>query len=305
MAAIRLMVIAGYKPCHVRRKLGVVANRHLLLAQRFTQRPEAQAELCAAMATLSQLTQARETKRYVEHLRAHNDINKGVLFWQFNDCCPAITWSAIDSQKNPKALYYYARRFFAPVLLTLVARPDRQRPDLHPTLNAAKIVIINDSPDPITATLQCRLMDLAGNTIDKADFPVSLAPHTHSASLKLPRAITNPQKPDASLIELTLENHEEMIAQNTFTTLPDKYIDWPDADIKTKIEQVDSTKWNIILASDAVVRDLRITSSVPATLSDNYFDLIPQTTHRITVDFAQNINYPKKLLRFRSVRSEH
>ncbi len=56
-AAIRLMAIAGCKPCHVRRKLGVVAHRHLFLAQRFTQNPGARAELSAAMATLGQLTQ--------------------------------------------------------------------------------------------------------------------------------------------------------------------------------------------------------------------------------------------------------
>ncbi|MHC4634949.1 MAG: glycoside hydrolase family 2 protein, partial [Planctomycetota bacterium] len=43
---------------------------------------------------LSQLTHARAAKAYVEHLRAHSLRNNGVLFWQFNDCFPAITWSA-------------------------------------------------------------------------------------------------------------------------------------------------------------------------------------------------------------------
>ncbi len=57
-AAIRVMTLAPYKPSRVRRKLGLLAGKHLFLAQRFTRRPGAQAELCAAMTTLAQLTQA-------------------------------------------------------------------------------------------------------------------------------------------------------------------------------------------------------------------------------------------------------
>ena len=69
------------------------------------------AENLPQFAYLSQITQARAVKAYVEHLRAHNFRNSGVLFWQFNDCSPAITWSAIDYIKQPKALYYYTKRF--------------------------------------------------------------------------------------------------------------------------------------------------------------------------------------------------
>ena len=72
----------------------------------------------------SQVTQARAAKRYVEHLRSHNAINNGRLIWTFNDTSPSISFSMIDALRNPKALYYYAKRFFAPVLITLT--PCRQ-----------------------------------------------------------------------------------------------------------------------------------------------------------------------------------
>lgn len=79
-------------------------------------------------AYLTQLTQARQIKRYVEHLRMHNGINRGAMFWQYNDCCAAISWSAVDYRRQ-KALYYYARRFFAPVCIAVATRHGL-RPDL-------------------------------------------------------------------------------------------------------------------------------------------------------------------------------
>ena len=255
----------------------------------------------ADFAYLSQLTQAREIKRYVEHLRAHNQINKGVLFWQFNDCFPALSWSAIDCNKTPKALYYYARRFFAPALITLLAPSTSKRPDINPSFAPAKIVIINDSPNPMTATLKCRLMDLNANTIDQADFPVAIAPRSHSASLKLPKAITHPKEPSRSLLNLTLQGHEEIIAENTFTCLPDKYIDWPKTRIDTQMKWIDSKKCQVILKSDTVVKDLQITTPQNAIFSDNFFDIIPDRDRKITIEFEQPAHASQSLLKFRSV----
>lgn len=254
-------------------------------------------------AYLTQLTQAREIKRYVEHLRTHNQINKGVLFWQFNDCCPALSWSAIDSNAKPKALYYYAKRFFAPSLITLLAPSTSTRPDINPSFASAKIIIINDSPNPITATLRCRLMDLNANTLDHADFPVAMAPGTHSASLKLPKAIANPKEPNKSLLNLTLQDHEEIIAENTFTCLPDKYMDWQKPKIDAQLAQIDNKKWELTLNSETIVRDLQITTQKDAALSDNFFDIIPNTDRRIIIEFQQQTPKPKKLIQFKSVES--
>jgi len=36
------------------------------------------------------------------------------LFWQLNDCWPVTSWAVMYSDLQPKAAYYYAKRFFAP-----------------------------------------------------------------------------------------------------------------------------------------------------------------------------------------------
>ncbi|MCR5255353.1 MAG: glycoside hydrolase family 2 protein [Acetatifactor sp.] len=62
---------------------------------------------------------AGEAIRYgVEHFRRNRGICMGTLYWQLNDCWPVISWSSIDYYGRWKALHYFAKRFFAPVLIS-------------------------------------------------------------------------------------------------------------------------------------------------------------------------------------------
>lgn len=42
----------------------------------------------------------------------------GAVYWQLNDCWPVASWSSIDYYGRWKALHYYAKRFFSPLLLS-------------------------------------------------------------------------------------------------------------------------------------------------------------------------------------------
>ena len=65
-----------------------------------------------------QLVQAEALKCAVEHWRRRKFNTAGALFWQLNDCWPVSSWAVVDSALRPKAAYYFAKRFFAPVLLS-------------------------------------------------------------------------------------------------------------------------------------------------------------------------------------------
>lgn len=66
----------------------------------------------------SQLLQAEAIKYGVEHFRRNRGRCMGTIYWQLNDCWPTASWSSIDYFGNWKALQYYAKRFFAPILLS-------------------------------------------------------------------------------------------------------------------------------------------------------------------------------------------
>ncbi|MBR6322734.1 MAG: glycoside hydrolase family 2 protein, partial [Lachnospiraceae bacterium] len=66
----------------------------------------------------SQLLQAEALKFGVEHFRRNRGRCMGAVIWQLNDCWPVASWSSIDYTGRWKAAHYYAKRFFAPLLLS-------------------------------------------------------------------------------------------------------------------------------------------------------------------------------------------
>jgi beta-mannosidase len=248
----------------------------------------------------SQITQARASKQFVEHLRTHNQHNHGVLFWQFNEPAPAISWSAIDYYKNPKALYYYGKRFFAGLLVGVVPGYENQNIFSCEPPESLNVIAVNDTPEPITATINCQLIDLFGNVLDKVVLPIAIGPFSRSTPVKMPRAIVKPKKPDKSCLFVTIEKDSATIAQNLFFYLPDKYIDWPKVDIKKRLEKIKPRKWILNLSSSALAKDVHIEPTTPAVLSDNFLDILPCREAHIIMDFAKDISI-KPSFRFNCV----
>jgi len=69
--------------------------------------------------TLSQLTHSLCVRYAAEHLRRLQPHCGGVLYWQINDIWPCASWSSIDAFGRWKSLQYEAKRFFAPVLISI------------------------------------------------------------------------------------------------------------------------------------------------------------------------------------------
>lgn len=66
----------------------------------------------------SQLLQADAIRYGVEHFRRNRGRCMGAIYWQLNDCWPVVSWASIDYCGRLKALQYYAKRFFAPLMLS-------------------------------------------------------------------------------------------------------------------------------------------------------------------------------------------
>ncbi|XP_046577124.1 beta-mannosidase-like [Haliotis rubra] len=75
---------------------------------------------------LTQISQAVSMQAESEHYRRwQNNLTSdgrgqtmGALYWQLNDIWQAPTWASIDYRGKWKMLHYYARRFFAPILIS-------------------------------------------------------------------------------------------------------------------------------------------------------------------------------------------
>uniref|UniRef100_A0A224XIF3 Beta-mannosidase B n=1 Tax=Panstrongylus lignarius TaxID=156445 RepID=A0A224XIF3_9HEMI len=91
---------------------------------------------------LSQINQAMSIKTETEHYRrlkstllpTAEGLTMGALYWQLNDVWEAPSWSSIDYLGNWKMLHYFARDFFASLIVSPILESDDQM----------SIVIISD-----------------------------------------------------------------------------------------------------------------------------------------------------------------
>lgn len=67
---------------------------------------------------LSQVQQARGIAMGIRAQRRKMPYCMGSLYWQLNDCWPAISWSSIDYTGRWKALHHEAKRAFEPFLVS-------------------------------------------------------------------------------------------------------------------------------------------------------------------------------------------
>ena len=123
----------------------------------------------------SQVLQAEGIKIGAEHIRRSMPETMGSIFWQLNDCWPVASWSSLDYYGRWKALQYYARRFYAPVLVSP-----------HVEDGAVKVYIVSDKTDAQKATLRVRLMDFDGKVLLEEKQDVSVSPLTSKVYLDWP-----------------------------------------------------------------------------------------------------------------------
>jgi len=114
---------------------------------------------------LSMALQAEGIRYGVEHWRRHPDRVTGILYWQLNDCWPVASWSSLDYFGRWKALHYAARRFFAPVMLSIEDQPPRQ-----------DVYVSNDRLAPWEGTVRWSLETLEGEALTSGRAPVKVAP---------------------------------------------------------------------------------------------------------------------------------
>lgn len=114
----------------------------------------------------SQLLQADAIRYGVEHFRRNRNDSRcmGAVYWQLNDCWPVVSWSSVDYCGRLKALHYYARRFFAPVIISceeegmmnsgqeLVRLP-------FSFAKSIRLNVANETMDDVTVTVKWQVRD--------------------------------------------------------------------------------------------------------------------------------------------------
>ncbi|MHC5165695.1 MAG: glycoside hydrolase family 2 protein [Planctomycetota bacterium] len=222
----------------------------------------------------SQIVQARRIQAAVEKTRCHSDFG-GSMLGPLNSPALSVNAAMLDTRKQPKALFYYAQRFFASILVALL--PDEKTETL-------KAFVVNDTASPITGVLSCRMIAANGEILDTTKIPLRVSPFSKAAAINLPKSLSTPDDPKRTFLSVRLKNNDKTLAENTHFFCPDKQFQWPTADIDLQITpNNENNAWDVTLTSKVPVRDLQITPPQPANISDNYLILLPNEPKEVRI----------------------
>ena len=236
----------------------------------------------------SQLLQAEAIKYGVEHFRRNRNDDRcmGAIYWQLNDIWPVASWASLDYYYRWKALQYYAKRFFTPVMLsceengmasqglTCISEPE-------PHTYSARLCLTNETWDVQKRTVVWELRDESScilksgrieaevkpfssewfDTIDVSDADIRSA-HLHYALLK--EEETQGAADGADLAE-------DDTAQGSVLFVPAKHYRFADPHLELDVNRKDRT---VTVIAEAYAKSVEIYSAGGyVRLDDNFFDM--------------------------------
>ncbi|MFS4429023.1 beta-mannosidase [Chryseobacterium sp. S90] len=213
---------------------------------------------------VSQLLQARGMQIAIEAHRRAKPYNMGTLYWQLNDCWPVVSWSSIDYLGNWKAFHYQAKRSFEPVLVSIAE-----------TNTSYDVYLISDLIKEMKVDTKFELIDFKGKTLWKAN----QSDVVNADVSKKIRSINKSELAQFNLSEAVLKISSEkgISFQKLFFFNKPKDLKLSKPDIK--IRKISPAE--IEISTDVLAKDVYLIGDTH--FSDNFFDLLPGTSKRITL----------------------
>ena len=237
-----------------------------------------------------QCNQADALKFGIEHYRRLKGRCWGTLFWQLNDCWPTHSWSVIDSALEPKAAYYACKRFYAPLLLSLVRNG-----------NAVEAHLVNDTLNEIPGKLTIRLLAFTGEVLAAQSIETVAPSNAASGAVA---ALSVETRIDAFVHATFVSDCGEFACKNSLLLAEPKEIALPNADLAWKFEKADQLHDSATLTVSArnYAGYVWITFEgleAQPQLSDNFFHLAPGQEKIVHVSSAKEFEILRSSLHFR------
>lgn len=216
--------------------------------------------------------------------------NSGALFWSFNDAWGEIGWSVVDYYLTRKIAYYFVKRALQPRKLVLrwEACPERSR-----RKGEIRVACLNDTPEPLEADIEYGYVGFDGRVRDAAEQRVTVPPFGRSVpAVVFPPGAHDPlagvyyarAKNDAGVIPATLR-----MADARALRLPRPAL--AVSDVREEGGAVSFT-----VSSDTYAHAVHFGLDDRARLSDEYFDLLPGESRRVSVA-ADGIPFDRQAIR--------
>ena len=217
---------------------------------------------------ISQLLQAKGIVMGIEAHRRAKPYNMGSLYWQLNDCWPAISWSSIDYFGHWKALQYKAKKAFENVLISSIRKKD-----------SVKTFLINDTFKDLKGNLKLKIIDFYGKEIWSHSEKITVLANSSQVFNQFPLANI-----DRKSTLLVTEFNEQ---KSCLYFVKPKGLNLAKDNIERVITKT-TNGFSIALKSRVLQKDIFLFSKNNGHFNDNFFDLLPNETKTIHLKTQAN-----------------
>ena len=244
---------------------------------------------------LSELVTGEIISQVMSEWRSNHSQCQGSLIWFMKDLWPGAGWGIIDSEGNPKACYYFAKRAWQPLAVLLTDE----------SLNGLDIHLVNELASSFEGTLKLQLIDHKGQIMLDHQQGLTLEPQ-QTKTLNLDQLLGQfydvtysyrfgPSKHRA--VAVSLVKDDKIISDATyFPENSEPQLDHQAA-LDIQIDRINEFEVQVALTSDRFLYAINI--EIPHFLADdNFFNLTPNACKLIK--FRQHAQYSGKFKGFLS-----
>ena len=219
----------------------------------------------------SQLLQAQAMQYGVEHWRRHRGRCMGAVIWQLNDCWPVASWASIDYFGRWKALHYYAKRFFAPVLIScheegILSQNTNVNAEPFALKKSARLNVSNETRSPFAGTVRWSLRRPDASVIREGSESVSVSALD---TLWLDELDFSEEDTYGTYFAYELLDAEgRTVGEGSVLFCPPKHFRFADPELSVRREGDE-----LVVTARAYARSVEILAGADTVLEDNYFDM--------------------------------
>ena len=194
----------------------------------------------------------------------------GTLYWQLNDCWPVTSWSSIDYFGRWKALHYFTKKAFDPVLLSCEIDEEM------------RFYVINDSLNGFDALFEAEIIDFEGNSLWQISKDLSVKANQNQGVYSIDSGtVLNGIELEKVALVMRLIYDERVISRNIKYLRPVKELELPIPNLEFNVDSI-AGGVSISIRTDKLAKNVYLTSTDPeGFFSDNFFDILPGETINI------------------------
>ena len=237
-----------------------------------------------SLSYISQLTQAKGIGYAIQSHRIQADRCMGTLFWQLNDCWPAISWSSVDVDGTWRALQYAVRDAYEEQTI-FVETNDRDY----------TLYVINDTPDELNAKWRMTVYNDHQVIFEKEGL-VNLPSYSnlHYDLKPLQKQLSQGEYAKVELV------NEDMHISKTHLLVKPRKLKLADPIVHMEWEAIPEGL-QLNLRSDNFVKNLYLYTSSDGYLSDNFFDLYPEEEKEVVIRTTGDPHHYYQALKYYSL----